>query len=217
MTIGTSIVLIAIGAILKYAVTAEVDWIDIQTVGVILMIVGILGLILSLLYTFVWSRQSQPPPRARPATTSPRAATSRRDGANLSYSTTGARRTGLRGRLGLPPTVEPDPGNAGAGSRRDDPLRRRLFDTRRMHAAPQQDALRRRRRRRRRDRPGVRVADRRSAACRCACSSASEPGAGASGVAAGMLAPVTEAEFGEQALLALNLASAERWPAFAAS
>jgi glycine oxidase len=43
-----------------------------------------------------------------------------------------------------------------------------------------------------------------------------EPGAGASGVAAGMLAPVTEAEFGEEALLALNLAGAERWPAFAA-
>src|SRR5689334_8190369 len=43
-----------------------------------------------------------------------------------------------------------------------------------------------------------------------------EPGAGASGVAAGMLAPVTEAEFGEQALLDLNLASAELWPSFAA-
>jgi glycine oxidase len=43
-----------------------------------------------------------------------------------------------------------------------------------------------------------------------------EPGAGASGVAAGMLAPVTEAEFGEQKLLEMNLASARRWPAFAA-
>jgi glycine oxidase len=43
-----------------------------------------------------------------------------------------------------------------------------------------------------------------------------EPGAGASVVAAGMLAPVTEAEFGEEALLALNLAGAELWPAFAA-
>ena len=55
MTIGTSIVLIAIGAILKYAVTADVSGIDLQTVGTILMIVGILGLILSLLYTFAWS------------------------------------------------------------------------------------------------------------------------------------------------------------------
>ena len=43
-----------------------------------------------------------------------------------------------------------------------------------------------------------------------------EPGAGASGVAAGMLAPVTEADFGEEALLRLNLAGRERWPAFAA-
>ena len=41
-------------------------------------------------------------------------------------------------------------------------------------------------------------------------------GAGASGVAAGMLAPVTEAEFGEQALLRANLASAASWPGFAA-
>ena len=42
------------------------------------------------------------------------------------------------------------------------------------------------------------------------------PGDGASGVAAGMLAPVTEAEFGEERLLALNLAGAKMWPAFAA-
>jgi glycine oxidase len=43
-----------------------------------------------------------------------------------------------------------------------------------------------------------------------------EPGAGASGVAAGMLAPVGEAWWGEQELLALNLASHARWPEFAA-
>ena len=41
-------------------------------------------------------------------------------------------------------------------------------------------------------------------------------GSGASSAAAGMLAPVTEAEFGEQALLRLNLAGAEAWPTFAA-
>ena len=55
MTIGTSLLLIAVGAILKYAVTTDVSGINIQTVGVILMLVGILGLILSLLYTFIWS------------------------------------------------------------------------------------------------------------------------------------------------------------------
>src|SRR4051812_26627993 len=42
------------------------------------------------------------------------------------------------------------------------------------------------------------------------------PGAGASSVAAGMLAPVTEADFGEDELLRLNLESAADWPAFAA-
>jgi glycine oxidase len=44
----------------------------------------------------------------------------------------------------------------------------------------------------------------------------SQLGAGASGVAAGMLAPVTEADFGEERLLDLNLASRELWPGFAA-
>ena len=42
------------------------------------------------------------------------------------------------------------------------------------------------------------------------------PGSGASWTAAGMLAPVTELHYGEQPLLALNLASAARYPAFAA-
>lgn len=41
------------------------------------------------------------------------------------------------------------------------------------------------------------------------------PGVGASGVAAGMLAPVTEAEFGEEELLRLNLEAQARWAAFA--
>jgi glycine oxidase len=42
------------------------------------------------------------------------------------------------------------------------------------------------------------------------------PGSGASGVAAGMLAPVTEARLGEDALWRLNRASWARWPDFAA-
>jgi glycine oxidase len=41
------------------------------------------------------------------------------------------------------------------------------------------------------------------------------PAAGATGVAAGMLAPVGEASWGEEALLSLNLESLRRWPAFA--
>ena len=57
MTIGSSIVLIAVGAILKWAVTAHVTGVNLQTVGTILFVLGILGLILSLLYTFMWSRR----------------------------------------------------------------------------------------------------------------------------------------------------------------
>jgi glycine oxidase len=43
-----------------------------------------------------------------------------------------------------------------------------------------------------------------------------EPGRGASWLAAGMLAPVTEVHYTEERLLALTLASARRWPSFAA-
>jgi glycine oxidase len=45
---------------------------------------------------------------------------------------------------------------------------------------------------------------------------AATPGEGASRAAAGMLAPVTEADFGEQRALRVNLAARERWPGFAA-
>jgi hypothetical protein len=55
MPTGTSIFLIAVGAILRYAVTATVSGISLSTVGLILMIVGIVGLLLSLLYMFAWS------------------------------------------------------------------------------------------------------------------------------------------------------------------
>jgi hypothetical protein len=59
MTIGSSIVLMAVGAILKWAVTAHVSWINLQTAGTVLFVLGIVGLILSVLYTFVWSRQNR--------------------------------------------------------------------------------------------------------------------------------------------------------------
>jgi Domain of unknown function (DUF6458) len=48
MTIGTSLLLIAVGAILKYAVTAHIAGIDLHVVGVILMIVGLVGLVLGI-------------------------------------------------------------------------------------------------------------------------------------------------------------------------
>ena len=50
MGIGISLILIAAGAILTWAVTATVAGLSIHTVGVILLVVGIVGLILSLVF-----------------------------------------------------------------------------------------------------------------------------------------------------------------------
>jgi heme/copper-type cytochrome/quinol oxidase subunit 2 len=54
-TIGTSIFLIAVGAILRYAVTATVEGVSLTTIGLILMIVGIAGLVLGVLFLLVWN------------------------------------------------------------------------------------------------------------------------------------------------------------------
>ncbi len=55
MSIGGSLALIAVGAILKWAVTAHVSGLDLQTVGTILFLVGLVGLVVSLAYTFWWA------------------------------------------------------------------------------------------------------------------------------------------------------------------
>jgi hypothetical protein len=52
MSIGASIFLFAFGAILRYAVTASVAGIDIPTVGTILMVAGVIGLLASLALAF---------------------------------------------------------------------------------------------------------------------------------------------------------------------
>ena len=54
MGIGASIFLVAFGAILAFAVTAEVSGIDVATVGWILMIAGFVGLLLSLVFWSSW-------------------------------------------------------------------------------------------------------------------------------------------------------------------
>jgi hypothetical protein len=46
--IGASLILIAIGAVLKFAVTKQIAGIDLQTVGVILMLVGVVALLITL-------------------------------------------------------------------------------------------------------------------------------------------------------------------------
>jgi uncharacterized membrane protein HdeD (DUF308 family) len=48
MAIGTSLFLIAVGAILRYAVDATVAGLDIQTAGLILMVIGVVGLVIGL-------------------------------------------------------------------------------------------------------------------------------------------------------------------------
>jgi hypothetical protein len=53
MGIGVSLILVAVGAVLTWAVTAEVSGVDLNTVGVILMVVGIAGALISLAF---WSR-----------------------------------------------------------------------------------------------------------------------------------------------------------------
>ena len=54
MGIGVSLILIAIGAILAFAVDAEVSGLDITTIGWILLIVGIAGALLSLIFWSSW-------------------------------------------------------------------------------------------------------------------------------------------------------------------
>ena len=63
MGIGTSLVLIAIGAILKYAVADTLDGVELGTIGVILMALGGLGLLISLLYTMIWADRTRPAER----------------------------------------------------------------------------------------------------------------------------------------------------------
>jgi Domain of unknown function (DUF6458) len=54
MGIGVSIFLIAVGAILAWAVHVNTSGIDLNMVGVILLVVGILGLLLSLIFWSSW-------------------------------------------------------------------------------------------------------------------------------------------------------------------
>jgi heme/copper-type cytochrome/quinol oxidase subunit 2 len=57
MGIGTSLFLIALGAILRFAVHVTARGFNIHTIGIILIVVGIFGLVISLLWTTVWSER----------------------------------------------------------------------------------------------------------------------------------------------------------------
>ena len=54
MGISVSILLIAVGAILTWGVTAEAEGLDVNAIGVILMIVGLLGLVISMIFWSSW-------------------------------------------------------------------------------------------------------------------------------------------------------------------
>lgn len=55
MGIGTSIFLIAVGAVLRFAVSVDTEGFNINTIGVILMIAGALGLLISLFLMSAWN------------------------------------------------------------------------------------------------------------------------------------------------------------------
>jgi hypothetical protein len=63
MYTGISLFLIAVGAIMAFAVTATVAGIKIETAGIILMVVGALGLIVSLIQYFAWADRRRAPAR----------------------------------------------------------------------------------------------------------------------------------------------------------
>jgi hypothetical protein len=54
MGIGASLVLIAVGAILRFATTTSVTGFNIQTIGLILIIVGAVGFLISLVFWSSW-------------------------------------------------------------------------------------------------------------------------------------------------------------------
>jgi beta-lactamase regulating signal transducer with metallopeptidase domain len=56
MALGTSLFLIAAGAILRFAVADSAPGINLSTIGVILMIVGVVGMLISLFMMTLWNR-----------------------------------------------------------------------------------------------------------------------------------------------------------------
>ena len=148
MGIGVSLFLIAVGAILTWAVNATVSGLDIQTIGVILLVVGLVGLVLSLMFWSSWGGSGGDAPahhvrRGRPGTRAvtaahlrdPREAACR--AASLSVQASGSSNENVepRARLGLDPDpavhaaddlaadVEAEPGAAdAAGQVRVEPV-----------------------------------------------------------------------------------------------
>lgn len=54
MGVTFSLILVAVGAVLRFAVSAEIDGWDLRTTGVVLMAVGLVGLVISLIFWSTW-------------------------------------------------------------------------------------------------------------------------------------------------------------------
>jgi hypothetical protein len=61
MTIGAAIFLVAVGAILRYAVSDSIEGVDLETIGLILMIAGVAGAILEFVRLSMWRRRTAEP------------------------------------------------------------------------------------------------------------------------------------------------------------
>lgn len=55
MATGISLFFLAVGAILTFAVETSVDGVDLDTIGVILMVIGLLGMLFALVLWDSWS------------------------------------------------------------------------------------------------------------------------------------------------------------------
>ena len=59
MALGTSLFLIAIGAILRFAVSVTTHGFNVHSIGVILIVVGAIGLLISLLWMTLWADRTR--------------------------------------------------------------------------------------------------------------------------------------------------------------
>lgn len=85
MSIGAGILLVVIGAVLRFAINVELSWIDVNLVGTILMAAGVVVFILGMIFTF----------RRRRSTTTRRTSVGPRDGDNVVRRTDRTDETGL--------------------------------------------------------------------------------------------------------------------------
>lgn len=66
MTIGVAIFIAALGAILRWGVSDSIDGLDLETIGLILIIAGIVGAILEFVRLGMWRRRTAAPVERAP-------------------------------------------------------------------------------------------------------------------------------------------------------